>query len=439
MQTVDEWSLYTAPEEDIDADLLRSFIDEQRESRLLTESMTLELKRRRQGDNVVRAIAGLANTDGGIVLVGVDEDNPTFDNSPGVPATEVVAIADSCRNVLSPLVQPSIVPVRLADRELVVVVVRVDADPTIAPVCKSGTVFVRAPGQTVPATREQILALATRPSNVGLPQQSVPALNTLFYPTHDPAGSGSSRDALIRVAGGVWLRPSVGEFMFGTAHRTSLRNTIDATPFARYPALGNFRWRRANERPHCSEESFTSDSATFVVDYPDGDVLYRVRVRLRRDWHRFAYALDLELCLRLSGPTGGDGSDVEPRLGREELTTALTTGVETAAIMLPSQIATLARSAPQHLDNVCVWVQNPSTSFDSLLDLRQYRRISRDSMGSQWGWERPAPRDVSEATATVRTELERLYLNLGLEDAEAVAGDDIRLALSEREEILALD
>ena len=224
MVPVDNWSLYTAPEDAIDADLLRSFVAEQRESRLLTESLTLELKRRRQGDNIARTIAAFANTDGGILLVGVDEDSPVFDTSPGVPSTEVVAISDSCRNVLDPLVQPSIVPVALPEGDRVVIVIRVDPEPAVVPVCKGGTVFVRAPGQTVPATREQIIALATRPSTVGASLQTIPSLNTAFYPDYQ-ISQGSPRDALIRIAGGVWLRPSVGEFMFGTAHRDSLRVT----------------------------------------------------------------------------------------------------------------------------------------------------------------------------------------------------------------------
>src|SRR5450756_103420 len=95
------WTIYTAPAEQITADLLRSFLAEQRRNRLFLESLTLELKRQRDRHNVLTAIAGMANTAGGIVLLGVDEDEPGFDESPGVTADEVTSVLGQCQSGLS--------------------------------------------------------------------------------------------------------------------------------------------------------------------------------------------------------------------------------------------------------------------------------------------------------------------------------------------------
>jgi hypothetical protein len=423
-----DWSLYTAPEEQITADLLRTFIDEQREARLLAESMTLELKERRHGDNIAKAVAGFANTEGGVVLVGISENNPSFETAPGVSPNEVVAIGDSCRNLLTPLVRPSIVPVALPDGENVVVVVRVDSDASLVPVCKAGAVFVRAPGQTVPASREQIIALATRPQ--GAATALVPSLSSAFAPSYE-ANRDETRDALVRVASAVWLRKSVHDFVFGTSVRESLRARLDATPFFLYPAQTRFEWRRPENRPHCVDSGFTANNATFVVDYPGDDATYRVTAHFRKDGYRIAYALDLELRVRTRG-------DLEPetRLGRAELSAALLMGLETAALILPDELATAAGSAPQRIDAVHVWAQNPGQSFDTLLDLSHTHRASQNPMGSQWGWERSAPRTLDEVTHSVRTELERLYLDIGLTDAEVIADEDVQRGLAERSHVL---
>lgn len=413
------WSLYTAPDEQITPDLLRAFISEQREARLMTESMTLELKERRHSDNVARAVAGFANTEGGIILVGISEDDPSFDGAPGVSPSEVVAIGDSCRSLLAPLVQMSIVPVPLPAGDKVVIVIRVDADPSVRPVVKAGTVMVRAPGQTVPASHEQIIAMVARsqnPSTIDVPTFS---LMDSFRPAYD-ANRGQFRDALIRVAGGVWLRPSASEMVFGVKQRAQLRESLEQSPLFLYPALGSFDWRRPERRPDCVEGAFTASTASFEIEYPQDDDAYRVSARFRRDGYRISYALDLELRTQSRLDRGAP-----PRLGRNELTTALLAGVETAALLLPEVVATIANSAPQRVESIYAWALNGGLSFDVLLDLSRDERASENSMGSQWSLEMEAPRTTDEVATSIRSQLVSLYLDLGLQHAESLADQDV--------------
>src|SRR4051812_35546092 len=66
--------LFELPLSKIDFDAVRRFVEAAEDANALTESIVVELKSKRDGNNVAEAVAGLANTDGGLVLVGVDRD-----------------------------------------------------------------------------------------------------------------------------------------------------------------------------------------------------------------------------------------------------------------------------------------------------------------------------------------------------------------------------
>jgi predicted HTH transcriptional regulator len=67
--------IHSGPAANIDFDLVREFVLDAEATNMFTESLTFEAKERRDGNNVVDAVAALSNTDGGIVLVGVrDKD-----------------------------------------------------------------------------------------------------------------------------------------------------------------------------------------------------------------------------------------------------------------------------------------------------------------------------------------------------------------------------
>ncbi|WP_418057964.1 helix-turn-helix domain-containing protein [Pimelobacter simplex] len=428
------WSLYTAPPDAVDADLLRTFIAAQHEANLLTESTTLELKEKRRGDNVAKAVAGFANTDGGIVLVGVDESSASFDDAPGVLPEEVVAIDDSCRNVLDPKPLLEIFPVALPSGGKVVIVVRVAADPYLRPVCKGGTVYVRAPGHTVPATRQQIIELSRSPQGSVATSTPVMALSSTYAPPYDLIIQ-DDRDALIRIAGGVRLRPSVNEFAFGTTVREDLHAILAITPLFLYPALALFRWQRPDGRPNLTASS-TSSTAAFGVDYPQDGMTTRVAATFRREGPRISYALDLHVRLRSGGAVSLQ------QLSRVELCTALLVGIETAALILPDHLSTAAGSAPQQVEPPHIWVETREKSLGDVLDLESVQRPSESSIvGRQWVSALEPPGDAGELVESLRTRLHHLYLDLRLDDAEQVADADLELAQRERELIqrLAVD
>src|SRR5258708_4415515 len=89
------------------------------------ESLTLEFKERYSPD-VVRSIAAMANSYGGLILIGVT-DGPGSERLAGVPDTAIVQVANACHESLEPPWQPEIIPVPLAGNAgLYVLVIRVD-------------------------------------------------------------------------------------------------------------------------------------------------------------------------------------------------------------------------------------------------------------------------------------------------------------------------
>ncbi len=77
------------------------------------ESLTLEFKEK-YSPGVVKSIAALANTYGGLILIGVT-DKPGPNRLVGVPDTAVVHIANACHESLEPPWQPEIIPAPLTE------------------------------------------------------------------------------------------------------------------------------------------------------------------------------------------------------------------------------------------------------------------------------------------------------------------------------------
>lgn len=159
--------LFTVPAELIDDDSVRKFVADAIATSLHAESRVVEFKRERSGLNVVRTVAAMANTDGGLVFVGVDEANP---DSPivGVPAAEVDSIVGQLRAHI-PTAMPEVIPVRLTDSPTnVVVVLRIDVDRVDVPVVLDGRILLRVPGSNVGARRDEIVSLVQRDASTSL-------------------------------------------------------------------------------------------------------------------------------------------------------------------------------------------------------------------------------------------------------------------------------
>jgi predicted HTH transcriptional regulator len=109
------------------------------------ESLTLEFKEQ-YSPGVVKSVAAMANTYGGLILVGVT-DRPGPNRLSGVPDSAVVQIANACHEALEPPWQPEIIPVPLDQSAgLYIVVIRVDPARAPRPLLMSGGAPIRLQG-----------------------------------------------------------------------------------------------------------------------------------------------------------------------------------------------------------------------------------------------------------------------------------------------------
>jgi hypothetical protein len=120
------------------------------------ESLTLEYKER-YSPSLVKSVAAMANTYGGLILVGVT-DKPGSGRLVGVPEQAVVQVANACHEKLEPPWQPEIIPVRISDDEAAqyVLVVRVDPAKAPRPLLIEGTAPIRLHGRNAIADRARL-------------------------------------------------------------------------------------------------------------------------------------------------------------------------------------------------------------------------------------------------------------------------------------------
>lgn len=134
------------------------------------ESARIEYKRELgNGAKVLEAIAALANTFGGIVLVGVDEGQPPGPaRLTGVPGGDRDRLSRMCWDRLVPPFGPEIIPVPLTQADTYVLVVAVDPYNATRPVMVSqGNRFlVRIEGHNVPADWYRLRELFAEVSSV---------------------------------------------------------------------------------------------------------------------------------------------------------------------------------------------------------------------------------------------------------------------------------
>jgi hypothetical protein len=105
------------------------------------------------GTKVLEAIAAMANTFGGVVLIGVDEDKQGADRLCGVETSARDRLARMCWDTLVPPYSPEIIPIKLVPSERYVLVVLVDPAYARRPVmlAQGNKVPVRIEGHNVPA------------------------------------------------------------------------------------------------------------------------------------------------------------------------------------------------------------------------------------------------------------------------------------------------
>ncbi|WP_371611780.1 AlbA family DNA-binding domain-containing protein [Streptomyces clavifer] len=134
------------------------------------ESLTLEFKRE-YSKSMVKTIAAMANTYGGMILVGVnDKVEPGVERVVGVDAQEEIdKIASGCREKFDPPWEPTFIPVPFNDGTgRAVVVIRVDADVAPRPLLIDLQAPIRLSGQNSIADRDRLLKLAREDPSAGV-------------------------------------------------------------------------------------------------------------------------------------------------------------------------------------------------------------------------------------------------------------------------------
>ncbi len=159
--TPDEWDLKHLRELVAQNDLERGRIEYKRELG--------------NGNKVLEAIAALANTFGGVVLVGVDEDKQGLDRLTGVDDAERDRLARMCWDKLVPPFNPDMVPIRLGEGGKLVLAVIINPDYARRPVMltQGNKILVRLEGHNTPADwyrlRELFAEQQASESRPGLP------------------------------------------------------------------------------------------------------------------------------------------------------------------------------------------------------------------------------------------------------------------------------
>jgi hypothetical protein len=202
--------LFTMRFDQVTRDVVEDFLRAFESSRSAVESSTVEFKLDNGNAGVAKAISGMANARGGLVFVGIDEKSPTTLVGTSVKAQDT--IVNQCRALLDPVHVPEDIAVVPADGPgEVVLVIRVEPQPHLAPMFFKNGVYVRVPGNTMPATRDQVLAMATSPAGNPRPPVGSLAQTLLFgYRPDEPLGDDSAAlpDLKLRVAGAFMVRPA---------------------------------------------------------------------------------------------------------------------------------------------------------------------------------------------------------------------------------------
>jgi Schlafen, AlbA_2 len=147
-------SLFACAPADVTLERVRELVGQ-----VLPESLTLEYKQR-YSPSLVKSVGAMANTYGGLILVGVtDQLGPG--RLAGVPEAAVAQIANACHETLEPPWEPEIIPVPLTAEPagLYVLVIRVDPARAPRPLLLSGAAPIRLQGRNATADRARLAQL----------------------------------------------------------------------------------------------------------------------------------------------------------------------------------------------------------------------------------------------------------------------------------------
>lgn len=397
---------------------VRQFLTDLIEEQLLTENLTVELKAKRHDYNVAEAVCALVNTEGGIILVGVDErDAPAM---AGVPPTERDSIVRQLSSTLEPAYMPEITTVTADDPSRAVVVIRVNPDemPTQPMLCR-GRAFIRQPGQTSRATLDQLLGLVRR-GTAGV-QGYGPAgasAASMFFPR---GKTGSSEDAIVpdicmRAAGGVVLIGRPAEALnVGTALRRRLESLVDGSHLATWAAGHLSDKERVLWEPMAAKH-FLWEARRKVSRRFAPDVILRLHVHA--EGRRFAYYVDVEIRFAATE------TERAALLSVQDITHGMLRLVDLVDRAIRDTICTELKTPPRSYESTTAWITAADQDLHRLIHLDQFvhdvdqQRVSVSQFKIH-PYDGRSHRDVLQAWLTT------LLLDDGVRDAERHAYDTV--------------
>jgi hypothetical protein len=242
--------LYSAPQAEVDYNLVRQFVLDAEAADLFTESLTFEAKEKRDHTNVVEAVSALSNTDGGIVLVGV-KDRGAVDEARivGIPQPEHDHLVNQL-HALIPNAMPEVIVVAKPGTDRIVVVLRVDADAVLHPVIVNGKVLYRIPGEKAAADRQRVIDMIARdnreqaqtgPMQIAHPAWS-PKDEALWADSTAPATFGIYSGEL-RVVGGLTLPQRIlNRPWLNTKSKRAAVDVLNNSPLRNSPSWSLQTW-----------------------------------------------------------------------------------------------------------------------------------------------------------------------------------------------------
>jgi hypothetical protein len=145
--------LLSAPVSGVTLEMVEDFV-----ALRIPENLRVEYKR--EGDKPAEAAAALANTYGGVVLVGVSEgDRGIPQDIVGVSRKEKEKLVNRMGTTYDPPWSPEVIEVPLRDNDKVVLVLRIDPDRVPKPIVMDGAIWIRLDARNVKANRQMMAAL----------------------------------------------------------------------------------------------------------------------------------------------------------------------------------------------------------------------------------------------------------------------------------------
>jgi hypothetical protein len=215
-------SLFACAAVDVTYDRVRALVEEQP-----PESLTLEFKSQ-YSEGVPKSIAAMANSYGGLIVIGVADSG--VERLLGVPPEAITQVANGCHERLEPPWEPEIISVPVPDKGgMFLLVVRVDPSRAPRPVMVGGTVPIRLNGRNATADRSRVAQLFT---------ESAPIVRTAGRRLPAPtllteSDGGSTVDFILRT--GMWIPVDVTATWRPLSERAvdRLAEALNASPMAR--------------------------------------------------------------------------------------------------------------------------------------------------------------------------------------------------------------